>query len=119
MVSKYILETNCETERMVKMPKVFRLNECDWVVAERFEEAVKWYIKETGMDNDEAVDESYSPFIVSDLDNFHVIVERYGNEEFEDEYLEDEDDSTMSIPANLLLKKEWEGKPYIFCSTEY
>lgn len=100
------------------MPQVYRLNAVDWVVAETFEEAVQWYTKESGLDKEEVVDTSYSPFIVKDLCNFYVDVERYGNEEFEKEYLDDEDDNTISIPANVLLEKEWKGKPYIFCSTE-
>ncbi|MCA1029380.1 hypothetical protein LCM23_25545 [Cytobacillus kochii] len=101
------------------MPQVYRLNENDWVIADNFNEAVNWYMKDTGMSKEEAVDESYSPFEVKDLSRFYIIVERYDNKEFEEEYLEDEDDNTLSIPADELIKKEWKGKPFIFCSTEY
>lgn len=100
------------------MPHVYKLNEIDWVAAETFEEAVSWYMKDSCLSREDAVDETYSPFVVKDLSTFFVNVERYENEEFEEEYLEDEDDNTMSIPADLLLEKEWKGKPYIFCSTE-
>jgi hypothetical protein len=100
------------------MPQVYKLNEVDWVVAETFEEAVIWYMKNSGLSREEAVDGSYFPFEVKDLSTFNVTVERYGNEEFEKEYLDDEYDNTISIPANVLLEREWKGTPYILCSTE-
>ena len=100
------------------MPQVFRLNEVDWVAAETFEEAVQWYMSYLGLVREEAVDSSYFPFVVNDLTKFEVVVERFGNEIFEDEYLGCEDDNTMSIPGNVLLEKDWKGEPYIFCSTE-
>jgi hypothetical protein len=39
--------------------KVFRLNEYDWVYAKNLEQALEWYMDQTGLDEDEAFDEHY------------------------------------------------------------
>ncbi|HAM79580.1 hypothetical protein [Ornithinibacillus bavariensis] len=39
--------------------KVFRLNEYDWVYAENKEQALEWYMKQTGLEKDEAYDKYY------------------------------------------------------------
>jgi hypothetical protein len=102
-------------ERGIKMPKVFRMNDFDWVAANNLKEAVEWYNNFT---SDDEVEERFVEE-VEDLTNFYVTVDRYGNEEFEEDYLENEEDTTMSVPGDELLEKEWKGKPYLFCSTEY
>lgn len=38
------------------MIKVFRMNDCDWVAAETAEQAMEWYLKETGVSKGEATD---------------------------------------------------------------
>ena len=100
------------------MPKIFKIGDCDWVAANNAKEALEWYKDETWIDGitEENVEE------VKDLTNFYVIVDRYRYKEFEKDYLENEDDTTMLVPADELLKKEWKGwkgKPYIFCTTWY
>lgn len=97
------------------MSKIFKIGDYDWVAANNAKEALEWYKDETGIEDitEEDVEE------VKDLTNFYVIVDRYGNEEFEKDYLEDEEDTTMRVPADELLKKEWKGKPYLFCTHEY
>ena len=37
--------------------RVFKLNEYDWVAAETMEEAIEWYLKETGLSREDAIDE--------------------------------------------------------------
>lgn len=37
--------------------KAFKLNDCDWIAAQTLEEAIGWYLKETGLDRGEAIDD--------------------------------------------------------------
>ncbi|WP_051359542.1 hypothetical protein [Paucisalibacillus globulus] len=39
--------------------KVFRLNEYDWIYAESEEQALEWYLEQTGLDKEEAYDDHY------------------------------------------------------------
>lgn len=38
--------------------KVFKLNDCDTVAAKSIEEAIKWYMREYGVDEDECEDDT-------------------------------------------------------------
>lgn len=104
------------------MAKIFRLNECDWVAANTLEEAIEWYLKETGLPEDEALDE---PYEVENPSKMMVTMEKidvYGTENkyaaLEEKYLK-KGELTYKVPGNELLDVDWEGKPFIFCSTEY
>lgn len=80
----------CECKREIK---VFRLNEFDWVAAETKEQAIEWYMKETGLTEDESVDDAFykecdidKDFLFVDIDCLPVeeqegtfeILRRYG-----------------------------------------
>ena len=48
--------------------KVFRLNDYEWWAAETLEEAKEACLKQTGLDEDEAIDESWEPYEIPDQD---------------------------------------------------
>lgn len=104
------------------MTKIFNLNDCDWVAANSLEEAIGWYLKETGLPADEALD---GPHEVENPSKMMVVMERIESNkkvnkyaELQEKYLK-EDEDIYEVPANELLAIDWEGKPFIFCSTEY
>lgn len=103
------------------MAKIFRLNDCDWVASNTMEEVIEWYLNETGLPEDEALYEQHE---VENPDKMMVIMEKLeGDMEdkykmLQEKYLKD-DELTYKVPADELLEIEWEGEPFIFCSTEY
>lgn len=103
--------------------KVFQVNHFDWVAAKSMEDAISFYLQTTGLDADEALED---PVEVEDLKMFMITLDRMeeGNEFYETlshlqwKYLKD-NAKTFKVPAIELLLQEWQGDPYIFCSTEY
>lgn len=83
---------------------VWRLNECDWVCAEYYEDAVEWYMKETGLSEEEAIDEQLSEHMI-DLNTTMRI----------------EDDPKERITFKDVIEQEYKNKtePWIIASTEY
>lgn len=104
------------------MTKIFKLNECDWVAANTLEEAIEWYLKETGLPEEDALEE---PYEIKNPSKIMVTLDKFVDDGTENKYaaLEEkylkEGELTYKVPANELLNIEWESKPFIFCSTEY
>lgn len=105
------------------MAKIFKLNECDWVASNTIDEAIEWYLNLTGLPEDEALD---LPCEIENLSKMVVTMEMHPSyekefakySELQKKYLK-EGELTYKVPADELLEIEWEGKTYIFCSTEY
>lgn len=103
--------------------KVFQVNHFDWVAAESMDEAIAFYFKSTGLDEDEALED---PAEVEDLEKFMITFDRMNKDDeyyqelghLQRKYLKD-DAAIFKVPAIEILFQEWQGEPYIFCSTEY
>ncbi|WP_346234522.1 hypothetical protein MKY04_12715 [Lysinibacillus telephonicus] len=106
------------------MAKIFKLNDYDWVAAETMDEAIEWYKNETGLSEEDAID---SPYEITEPNKLLITIERVNKDEAEykryeklqEKYMEHEESSVFKVPADELLAVEWEGKPYLLCSTEY
>lgn len=87
-------------ENRLKDVKVFQLNESDAVAAESIEDAKEFYLKTTGLSEDDAF---------------------YGEEPVELSldglYWEDET-RVRKVTLSDMLVKDWKGTPYIILSTE-
>lgn len=102
--------------------KVFQVNHFEWVAAKSMDEAITFYLKSTGL-SEEALE---NPVEVEHLETFMITLDRMDKgDEFYGElghlqrkYLKD-DAATFKVPAIELLCQEWNGEPYIFCSTDY
>lgn len=103
--------------------KVFQVNHFDWVAAESMEEAIAFYLKTTGLNADEALED---PVEIKDLESFMITLDRMDKDHesygelghLQKKYLQD-DAASFKVPAIEILFQEWEGEPYIFCSSEY
>jgi hypothetical protein len=102
--------------------KVFRLNDFDWVAAETLENAVDWYVKETGIDKEDALDPAYEPHEVSLKTTVWSSPEDYLTEEeqgYAREYKKVGNELLAQIPFSRILEKENKSEPFIVASTEY
>lgn len=109
------------------MMKVFRLNECDWIAANSQEEAIEWYMNETGLDYKDAVDESFleeSDVVKEGMWSEIVFCEEEGIsiEEIEREGYKQKTingETMVYVPFKKVLEIDKRTEPYFFCSTEY
>lgn len=81
---------------------VFKICDCDAVAALTLEDAIEWYKKETGVDDDEL----YPYDEVETMSPDHLV--------YADVY-----DSEEVITLSELIEQEWKGEPFIACSTEW
>lgn len=104
-------------------PQVFEINSYDLVAAETLEQAIHFYKNKSGLYYEREINRGIK---VINLEQTYVTIERrYPDEkdyekyaELQAEFLDDEDDTNVSVPADALLALEWSGKPYLFASDE-
>jgi len=53
--------------------KVFRVDDCDWVCAKSKEEAIEWYLEETGVSEEDIND--IDDIVECDLDNNYMFID--------------------------------------------
>jgi hypothetical protein len=99
--------------------KVFRVNSCDWVCAENTEQAKEFYLKETGLNEDEAFEDFHEVNIEKDWMYYEV-------DKLPTEY----QDLTLTmryfggvlyakVPFKTVIECENITEPMIIASTEY
>lgn len=81
--------------------KVFQLNEWDGVAAESLEQAKDWYLKTTGLNEEDAFDDY-------EANELPLTFEMW-------------EDETRSKKQTLQseIEKSWEGKPFLIFSSEW
>jgi len=85
--------------------KVYRIDDYDWVCAKSEEEAIEWYLKETGVSEEDIYD--IEDIAECDLDKNYMFI--------------DEEHTKKITFRESLESGEFmsDTKPCIFCSTEY
>lgn len=104
--------------------KVFQVNHFEWVAAKSLEDAIKFHLKTTGLDEEEALED---PHEITNLESFKVTLDKMveGDELYEslghlqEKYLNSENENTFKVPAIELLFQEWQGEPYLLCSKKH
>jgi hypothetical protein len=94
---------------------VYKVNDYDWVVAKTFEEAKEWYLKETGVRDDECwLEEECS------LDEM-MWIEWTELPEEEQHYAQEIKNGMVRRPFKWVMKHIYKNKetPYLIASTEY
>lgn len=106
--------------------KAFRLNEYDTVAAKSLDEAKDFYLKETGLPEEEAFDDDYEKECDLDNENVGMFVSDMSAEEiknasmyssFKKETFRGHEVIFLSFRDEIKLHGKTE--PYIICSTEY
>lgn len=85
--------------------KVYQVCDEDWVCAKSQQEAVEWYLKETGLEKEDIY--FLDMIVEADLDL---------NDMYEDEDRENKISFREALNQNIASGFK---APYIFCSTEY
>lgn len=102
--------------------RVFRFNEFDWVAAKTEQEARDWYMKQTGLNEEDAFDPTY--YGESDIDKGWMWYS------FDDLPEEEKDNCAVDIRTfgqelfvkksfRYVLNQENHTEPFIIASTEY
>lgn len=110
--------------RLLDEMKVFTMNDCDKVAALTSERAIKFYSKETGFSLEE-VQEDFEGEVDKYKSKMYFPVSELTPEELT-VYVKDETVLTyyggmlgVSIPYDVVIRKEKKIYPYIISSTEY
>lgn len=96
--------------------KVFKMNDCDWVASKSMEEAIAWYKKETGVEDDEL------DVRECDLDNEGMWIETNSKEDLKELGESDEISSCEKVDGKIIPKtkfgdlKRYDGLVWKFVS---
>lgn len=101
--------------------KVFRLNDCDWVAAETLDQAVEWYMKETGLDREGALDPAHEPHECNLNETIWGTIDYLNDEEKQQAryYKEWDGELYARIPFSRIIEKDYKGEPFIIASVDY
>lgn len=101
---------------MTEELKVFRLNDCEWIVAKNQYEVMEWHLKTHKAslnDGDCEICEESTDMIVNVETEY--VMDYLEEDEFRgigfNESLE-----CYQVPAHYIIKKEYKGEPFLLCS---
>jgi len=101
--------------------KVFRLNEYDWVYAENVEQALEWYMNQTGLEKDEAYDEQFFEEIDPNKGTTLIHIDELPIEEqkMAQQMIRQGNDLWVRKTFSQVIESEKLNAPCIIASTEY
>ncbi len=92
--------------------KIFRLNDCDYYIGKDLDSCKKHYMKETGLDEDEALEEP------EELTEGQLKIFMFNNREGDIDYFP-KGELTFKKALELEIENNDRDYPYLFASTEY
>ena len=92
--------------------KIFRMNDCDYYIGRDLQSCKEHYMKETGLDEEEALEES-EELSEEQLENF-----MFNNKEGDIDYFP-KGSITFKEALKLEIEKNDRDYPYLFASSEY
>jgi hypothetical protein len=100
--------------------KVFRINDCDWLAGEDFESALVWYMGETGLTREEALDGSEHELTPKEMEALKYFID--DEDELCAHGVDPSKVTCLKISFQAELEHMEESKqtfPCLFASTEY